>query len=450
VKKEQTVNPSTLNRIQQSVFTGKARWRSFHQLLSEKQFKRGLPVQDVTPSAALTNCQVRNCLGFAERRMADLLNLTHVVLALDVGGLERNVVNQVQQARKLGQRVSVVCLEGPGALAPKAEAFGARVICLNKRPGLQPGLIRRMRAALLELRPDVVHTHHITPLLYTGLAALAAPVPLLVHTEHGRSDYGRLKTKWAGRLASRFVKRFYCLTKDMAEWVTGHQVVHRSKVRVIHNGIDTSCFTQPGDAVGVRRSLGIADGVPVIGTVGRLNEIKRHDLLIRAFALVRKQFTGAHLLLVGDGPLRSNLSQQADALGLSQYVHFVGYQAATAPYFHAMQVFALTSRSEGMPQALLEACVAGVPVVASRVGGVPEVIENGRTGFLFDPGDEAGLSNSLVQLLTKPALGRKLAREAHARVMATYHIGRMSAEYHRDFLDLLHPDRPRTAWANEP
>jgi glycosyltransferase involved in cell wall biosynthesis len=272
----------------------------------------------------------------------------------------------------------------------------------------------------------------------------------LVHTEHGRSDFARWKTKWAGKLAGSFVKRFYCLSKEMAEWVTSHHVVPRSKIRVIHNGIDTSCFRHGSNAAGLRHALGIADGAPVIGTVGRLSEVKRQDLLLRAFAQVHRFAPNAHLLLVGDGPRLGELRQLAATLGLVSCVHFAGYQSATASYYHAMQVFVLTSRSEGTPQALLEACVAGVPVVASRVGGIPEVIDHERTGILFDSGDEAALTTALVRLLREPVWGRELAAAAQARVIATYDIGSMFTKYHRDFEELLQPARPRLNWAAQP
>ncbi len=369
--------------------------------------------------------------------MKDRLNVTHVLLSLDVGGLERNVVNQVREGEKLGQRVSVVCLERPGTLAPRAESLGARVLCLEKRPGFRPGLIGRMRTALRELRPDVVHTHQIGPLFYTGPAARSLRTPLLVHTEHGKVDYARPRTRWLGRVAGWFVDRFYCLSDDMAEAVRARRLVRRDKVRVIQNGIDLACYQGPRDGAAVRRSLGIPDGAPVIGTVGRLHEIKRQDVLIRAFARVREARADAHLLLVGDGPLRGELADLARQLGLSACTHFAGYQEWTPPYLHAMTCFALPSRSEGMPQSVLEASVAGIPVLASRVGGLPEVIEHGRTGLLFAVGDVEALAAGLCDVLNAPALARSLAGAARAKVSARFGVDRMAGEYHRDFLELL-------------
>jgi sugar transferase (PEP-CTERM/EpsH1 system associated) len=370
--------------------------------------------------------------------VGERLNVMHIVLSLDVGGLERNVVNQVREGVKLGQRVAVVCLERPGVLAPQAEKLGARVISLDKPPGIRLGVVGRLRPAVRSFRPHVIHTHQIGSLFYAGLTALVSRVPLIVHTEHGRETYDqRLRTRWLGRLGGRFARRFYCLTKDMAEWVTSHRIVPPAKVRVIHNGIETDCFREPGNTAAVRAGLNIPADARVIGTVGRLNEIKQQDLLIRAFAKIKEPNPPIHLLIVGEGPLREVLERQAAELGVASRVHFAGYQPETAPYLHAMQVFALTSRSEGMPQALLEACVAGVPVVASRVGGIPEVIEHERNGLLFESGNEAALGNAIESLLMSPDLARRLAGNARVQVESTFNVGRMAAEYHRDFLEIL-------------
>ena len=372
-----------------------------------------------------------------ERDVSERLNVTHVVLSLDVGGLERNVVNQIREGEKLGQRVSIVCIERPGTLAAKAESLGARLVSLDKRPGLRPRIIARLRASFRELRPDVVHTHQIGPLLYTGPAIRSLRIPLLVHTEHGKANYDRLKTRWLGRLGAYFVDRFYCLSEDMATAVSAHRIVNPRKLAVIANGIDTACYTEAGGSEEVRRTLGIPNSAPVIGTVGRLNEIKRQDVLIRAFAMVRECVPDAHLMLVGDGPLGRELRALRDRLGLAAFVHFAGYQELTAPYLQAMNCFALPSRSEGMPQSLLEACAAGVPVIAARVGGIPEVIEHERTGLLVETGDAKALADGLLQLLGSPERSRILSEAARLKVLARYHIRRMVGDYHRDYLEML-------------
>jgi glycosyltransferase involved in cell wall biosynthesis len=369
--------------------------------------------------------------------MRNALNVTHIVLALDVGGLQRNVVNQVRVGHLVGQRVSVICLEQRGMLAERVEELGGQVDCLNKPPGLRFELTGRLAAAFRRLRPDVVHTHQIGSLFYAGPAARLARVPVLVHTEHGVEEYGRLRRRWLGRLAGLHADRFYCLTEAMRNAVVARHVVPAHRAKVIRNGIDTESFQTPTDPLETRRALGIPEQALVIGTVGRLTEVKQQDLLLRAFARVQARVANVHLLLLGDGPLRDTLQDLAGQLGLSGRVHFAGYQPHSAPYLRAMDVFTLTSRSEGMPQALLEAAVVGVPTIASAVGGVPEVVEHGRTGLLFEPGDETALTEGLFRLLTdrrEALLFRAAARET---VEARYSVERMANDYHRDFLALL-------------
>ncbi|HEV3166317.1 MAG TPA: glycosyltransferase [Isosphaeraceae bacterium] len=368
------------------------------------------------------------------------LHVVHVVLSLDVGGLERNVLNQVVHGRGTGQRVSTVCLEQPGALAPQVEAAGAVVICMQKRPGIRPGMISQLIRVFRDLSPDVVHTHQIGTLLYSGPAARWARVPLVVHTEHGKERYAkRLRTRMLGRVAGRFATTFFCLTEDMAAAVRASGIVPGHKLRVISNGIETRQFLERRDTGPARRSLSIPEGAPVIGTVGRLTEVKRQDVLIRGFAQVKQRFPAAHLVLVGDGPILHDLQELAAGLGIADCVHFTGYQSDTAPYLQLMSIFALTSRSEGMPQAALEACVTGLPVVATRVGGLPELVDDGRTGILVPPGDEVALATALCELLVDGLRAQAMGLAGRERAISRFDIRRMAGDYHRHFLDCLAP-----------
>ncbi len=366
------------------------------------------------------------------------MRVTHVVLSLDVGGLERGVINQIREGRKLGQNVSVICLEKPGELAHQITKMGIRLVDLGKPPGVRVSAMWQMQAALKRLKTDVLHTHQIGSLFYAGPVARVMRIPLVVHTEHGRENYaGRWRTRLLGRLAGIFASRFYCLTADMAENVRRRRIVPDYKIRLIENGIDTELYTQPCDTESPRIALDIPHGVPIVGTVGRLSEIKRQDFLIRAFARVRQSVPAAHLLLVGNGPLLQELQDLVKQLELTGFVHFAGYKVHSAPYLQMMNVFALTSRSEGMPQAALEASVVGLPVVASRVGGLPELIDDGVTGVLFDPADEGALVKSITDLLDDPAKAKKMGAAAKARVEARYQVRRMALDYHEQFLELL-------------
>lgn len=371
----------------------------------------------------------------------EALRVTHVVLSMDYGGLESVVLGLVRESRRLGQIASVACLERTGALGAQAEALGARVLCIHKPPGLRPETIGRLESSLRDLGPDVVHTHHIGALFYTGPAARRARVPLVVHTEHGRYLSARRRTRWIGRLAGRYAARFCCVSPTIAAEAEAFRIVPGRKIRVVPNGIDLERFRARDDAGPTRRSLGIPPGAPTIGTIGRLCEIKRQDLLIQAFRQVLAREADAHLVIVGDGPWMGRLRGVTAGLDLDDRVHFAGSQPDPERYLQAMDVFALSSESEGMPLTILEAWAAGVPVVATRVGGVPELVEDGRTGILLDFGDVGALARALGGLLGDRELTRRLRQAGRDRV-ESLSLGRMADAYHRHYLELRELGRP--------
>jgi len=372
--------------------------------------------------------------------MTDAIRVVHVVLSLDVGGLERMVLDLVREGTRRGQHVSVACVERPGTLASAVEAMGARVVCVDKRAGLRPSSIGRLAMAFRELRPDVVHTHQLTALAYAGPAALAVGGPV-VHTEHGKHFASRRRTRLLGRLAGRFVARFLCVSSDIAAEVEAYRIVPRRKIGVVANGIDTARFEIHAGRESTRAALGIAADAIVVGTVGRLNEVKRQDRLIRAFARVRETSPTAQLLLVGDGILMADLRKLAVDLKIESSVHFAGYQTEPEKFLGAMDLFALTSRSEGMPLAILEAWAAGVPVVASRVGGVPEMMADGQTGLLFDPEDENALVAAMGRLIANRDLRRAMVEAGRALVIEKYDLRVMAANYERHYRELLTMER---------
>lgn len=365
------------------------------------------------------------------------VRVVHVVLSMDLGGLERVVIDLVREGRALGQHVEVVCVEHAGTLAPEVESLEAPLSALGKPPGFQPAAIRRMRSLIQKVRPDVIHTHQMGALFYVALSLGRGADPLVVHTEHGRHYPGRLRARVLARLAGAFASRFYCVSTDIATSVISHRIVAPEKVRVVYNGVETVRFFRQDDRNELRRRLRLPAGVPMIGTIGRLDGIKRQDRLIRAFAALKQRVPSAHLLVVGDGPLMGELRAHVERLGLAESTSLVGYQAEPECYLRAMDLFALTSQSEGMPLVILEAWASGVPVVASRVGGVPEMIEQGVTGLLFEPGDDGGLVSALERLLTDPAEAARLAEAGRAIVRARYDVRVVALTYHDDYRALL-------------
>ena len=191
--------------------------------------------------------------------MADPLHVAHAVLSLDTGGLERIVVDLVGHGRRFGHRVSVLCIERPGTLAPQVEALGAELVCVGKERGLRLGTRAKVREALRELRPDVLHTHQVGPLFYAGRAARDLGIPVVVHTEHinnirkaGAGYWRRLKMTWLWWWAARYARKFFCVSEDISAEMAGRRIVPRHKLSVVLNGINTEPFREPVDRAALR------------------------------------------------------------------------------------------------------------------------------------------------------------------------------------------------------
>jgi glycosyltransferase involved in cell wall biosynthesis len=373
---------------------------------------------------------------------AKQLNVAHVILSLDGGGLERVVIDLAREAGGVNQTASIVCIEKPGVLAPKAEAV-AKLYCADKGPGLRWATVDKLRSMLREIRPDVIHTHQITALLY--LAPISRGLmPTLVHTEHNnqfrryttfreRATYFSMLT-----IAGPRVDRMFAVSDDATESIRRVHVIPSKKLVTVPNGINFDRFQQRfGKDAELLQKLGIPANSFVLGNIGRLTEMKRPDILVNTFAKLSGEFPTAHLLLVGDGPMMAELKSQVDALKLSNRAHFAGFQSNPEPYLRLLDAFVMTSRMEGMPLAVLEAAASGIPVIASRVGGLAEMSNGGKSLLLYDFNDVEALSKGLRRLMTDESFRRNLAESGREHVLATYSAARMARDYDNHYRQLM-------------
>lgn len=383
-------------------------------------------------------------LGMVPARNGQPLVVLHILPSMDCGGLEQVVLDLARVGMERGQQVHVVCLEKPGELAPQLAGHGVELHCLFKPPGIQMNMRRKLRQLFSSLRPTVVHTHHIGALFYAGPPARKTGVPVIVYTDHGEA-YGKgLRMLWLSRIAGCYAERYFCVSSEVANEVRNRRMVSSRKVTIVHNGIDTTFFQRRSDDGVLRRELGISSDAPVIGTVGRLAEIKRQDLLVQGFAVAKKAFPLAQLLVVGDGPSLPGLRELASHLEIAESVHFVGYRNDRERYLGIMDVFALTSRSEGMPLSVLEAWAAEVAVITSDVGGLPSLIDHGRNGLLFPSGDTDALADAMHQLLSDRHYTNRLASEGYRDAIAKFDVQTMARRYHDQYNELL--DKKDAMW----
>jgi glycosyltransferase involved in cell wall biosynthesis len=337
---------------------------------------------------------------------------------------------------------------GEASLESVAESGSIRRL---KIPELGPRLsifddvraFRRLLLLLLRESPDIVHTHTAKAGALGRLAALVANLTrarkrraVIIHTFHGHVFEGYFHP-WAGA-AVRWIERALAAATDRivvisprqrADIVERFRVASALKTVVVPLGLDLDPLLElPADAPNMRQSLQIDPHDCVVGFVGRLVPIKNLDLLIRAFALARVRHPTIRLMVVGNGPLRAHLERLAADLGVSSHVRFTGWLGDLPRVYATMDLCALTSINEGTPVALIEAMAAGKAVVCTAVGGVPDLVVDGLTGRLVQPGDVKGLAQTLGELAADPVQRRRLAQAGRNRVAEHFSTDRLASD----------------------
>ncbi|HEY3412189.1 MAG TPA: glycosyltransferase [Armatimonadota bacterium] len=359
------------------------------------------------------------------------LRIVQVVETLDVGGLERLAVDLASAQKQAGHLPAIFCVFHPGALAAQAEAAGVPVIAFHKKKGFTWSNIRAMAAELRRLRADVVHTHNSVIHHYGLLAAWRAGVRVTVNTRHGlgvlhsarRQDYYfRATMPWTDRVVT--------VSEDGREFFVRHRGVPQDICQVIYNGVPLARFlAQPATPGAFRPRLRF-------GTVGRMVPAKAHDVLIRAFAQVLQHYPQAELHIAGDGTLAAANAALVEQLQLRQSVHLPGITSDPPSFLKDLDVFVLSSISEGMPIVVQEAMAASLPIVSTRIGGVPEMAPEGSVAFYAEPGDAGSLAAAMRQAAASPdlsAMGEAARRIACER----FGIEKTQLEYEALFRRLL-------------
>lgn len=359
----------------------------------------------------------------------------HVVYRFDVGGLENGVVNLID--RMPAWRHAVLALTEVTSFRERVRRRDVEFIALGKGPGHAYGLYPAMWRAMRRLKPQVVHSRNLAA-LEAQLPAWAARVPLRLHGEHGRDvddlDGRSVKHRWLRRLYRPFVDRYVALSCDLAGYLTTHVGVPAARVHQIYNGVDSDRFRP---AVGGRAPIPgcpfVGDDLWLVGTVGRMQTVKNQTLLTRAFlrllALEPALRARARLVLVGDGPLRDECVALLRAADAEPLAWVAGARDDVADVMRGLDSFVLPSLAEGVSNTILEAMASGLPVVATAVGGNPELVESGLTGELVPAGDEEAMAQALLKLVRSPATAAAYGRAARDAVERRFSLQAMVAAY---------------------
>ncbi len=373
--------------------------------------------------------------------MNDTPLIVHLTYMLDFGGLENLMVERINRMPAERYRHAVVCLTRANpAFAARISKPGVTVHVLDKQPGLSLPTHVALWKLLRRLQPAVLHSYNLAAIEY-GPAALLAGVPVRVNGAHGRDAGDPHGTNRKHNLLRRLMLPFYdvCYANSaaMEDWNRAVIGVPAAKSRMLPNGIDTERYRVRGE--GEARPY-FQDGDIVIGSVGRVQDVKDHATLLEAFVLLRdlvpQQRERLRLAIIGDGPLLQDLRDKAAAAGIADAVWLPGTRNDVPDLLRSFDMFALPSLAEGTPGAALEAMAAGLPVVGTRVGGIPEVIDNGVTGQLVPPSNAPAMAAALKHYVEAPQLARRHGLAGRERVLRKYSMPAMVAAY-QDMYDVL-------------
>lgn len=364
----------------------------------------------------------------AADRAPQPVRVVHLVNTLEIGGLERVVLDLVRCRTRDVYSMRVICVDNAGVLRPQFENLGVPVETIGTE-GSVPRRIFRLARRLRQLRPHVVHTHNPKAHLHGSLASRLAGVPLVVHTKHGRGYADRPLFAAFSRLASRWTAEFIAVSEDAALIAHELEGVPTGKLRVIHNGIDTDRFAirDARPAYAERRAV----------TVSRLDLVKDQATLLRAMRRAVDQAPEFQLDIVGDGPTKAELVRLRQDLGLTEHVRFHGYREDVGRFLRAADFFVLSSISEGVSLALLEAMACGLPAVATDVGGNREVVMPGETGYLVPARSPDLLAKMMLRIQADHGGLERMGRAARARVEQHFNLRSVVAAYEAVYLARL-------------
>ncbi len=373
----------------------------------------------------------------------DPIAVAIVLSSFEAGGTERQMSELVRRLDRRHFRVHAVCFRRTGAWLPMVEAAAHEVADFPLRSFKSPtsiGAMARFASWLRQRRIDVLHACDLYANVFALPAAAIARVPVRLGSRRELAPPDKTRAHLvAQRVAYRLAHRIVANSTAAAERVASDGVAGR-RIRIINNGIELSAFA-PAAPRHARR---------VVATVANLRQEKGHDVLLRAAAMVIRQAPDARFRIVGDGPMRASLLELAASLGIATAVDFLGHRDDVPALLAASDLYAFPSRTEAFPNGLIEGMAAGLPVVASRVGGIVELVDHGRNGLLVPADDPGALANGLLDLMANAESAATLGRAARETIAARYSFERMVTAFEDLYASELASRRFGPAPAGDP
>lgn len=371
--------------------------------------------------------------------MADKqIHIAHVVYSFATGGLENGVVNLINSLPEENYRHSIICItDHDSTFLSRIKTSNVAIFDINKSAGKGLGWLIKCWKLLRKLQPDICHSRNLNP-LEAQLVAFLAGVKIRIHGEHGwdTSDLGGTNVKYQKlrKLFKPFVHHYVALSSEAKCYLAEKINVPQGRITQICNGVDIEKFSQQLSSVQCPEKMNTESSV-IFGTVGRLAQVKNQTFLLDAFiALKKSKADGAEqakLIIVGDGMLMTELSKRVESSGLKNDIWLTGLRSDIPELMNAMDVFVLPSLAEGISNTILEAMASGLPVIATSVGGNPDLImKSHQATHLIKVGDVDGLSEAMAQYLCDSERLQKDSKLARAHCVGKFSIQSMVDQYH--------------------
>lgn len=374
----------------------------------------------------------------------DVPLVLHIIHELGTGGLENGLINIINRTPENRYRHAIVCLTKTGSFESRLTKTDVAVVSLHRRSGQDFGLYWKLWQIINRMRPAIVHTRN--------LSALEAQIPAFlqrgvktVHGVHGRDVFDlegkNKKYNLMRKIIRPLVGRYITVSRDLREWLISAIGVPQERVIQIYNGVDHSLF-MPGVKPCTVAPGGFLTGDPVVvGTVGRLAEVKDQATLINAFAAVLNSLSQdtlpPKLILVGDGPMRDRLEQLVNKLGISEHTWITGDRSDIPDILRLFDVFVLPSLGEGISNTILEAMATGLPIVATNVGGTPELVDHDINGYLVQSGDSDRMGSYICRLVQSEEQRKTMGQASLERVRHRFDWNRTVESYLAVYDELL-------------
>jgi sugar transferase (PEP-CTERM/EpsH1 system associated) len=373
--------------------------------------------------------------------MSKPTKILHVVHSLEVGGLENGLVNLINRLDPERFEHSVCCLTKSGKLAERIASAGVKIVELNLPAGQFRFPLFRLAGLFREISPHVIHSRGWATVDAT-FAARFARRAAIIHAEHGRDlvdkDGDNWKRNQIRRLVGLNVSRYVVVCDFFRSWLSRSCRVPAQKIVYIPNGVDTKKFhpknrcVAEGDGISDtvwRRSLNISTDAVILGSIGRLDPVKDFPTLLSGFTEIRRQYPQLVLVIVGDGPLRTDLVRTCNQYGLEHSVRWLGERRDIPALLRRFDLFVQTSAFEGMSNTILEAMATGLPIVATDTGGNSELVKNGQNGALIPVADVSALSEAVSAYLHNPTLRIEHGVASRSTAQRNFDLSLMAARY---------------------